>query len=174
MERVLIIGPCGSGKSTLSLELGGRLNLPVVHMDRLGWLPGWVETDKEDLRRSLLTIVETDRWLIEGNYGSTLDLRLPRADTVVYLDFPIALCLWRVVRRVLRYRGRTRPDMTDGCPERFDLAFFRYVLFSNWGPRIRTEERLRGQDGKVIRLRTPRALERWLMGLQEPSPPVVR
>lgn len=78
MQRVLIIGPCGSGKSTLSRELGGRLHLPIYHMDHLGWLPGWVETDKHELREKLAALVATDHWLIEGNYGSTLDLRLPR------------------------------------------------------------------------------------------------
>lgn len=134
-------------------------------MDQLGWLPGWVEADKDQLREQLGAIVATERWLIEGNYGSTLDLRLPRADTVVYLDFPIALCLWRVLRRVLRYRGRTRPDMTDGCPERFDLEFFRYILFWNRGPGPRTVAHLRGHEGKVVRLRGPKALARWLGAL---------
>jgi len=165
VQRVLIIGPCGSGKSTLAFTLGRRLGLPVHHMDQLGWLPGWVEADKDQLRETLGAMVATERWLIEGNYGSTLDLRLHRADTVVYLDFPIALCLWRVLRRVLRYRGRTRPDMTDGCPERFDLEFFRYILFWNWGPGPRTEAHLRGHEGKVVRLRGPKALERWLATL---------
>ncbi len=165
MQRILIIGPCGSGKSTLSREVGERLGLPVFHMDQLGWLPGWVETEKNELRARIETVVATDRWLIEGNYGSTLHLRLPRADTVIYLDFPIRLCLWRLLRRTLSYRGRTRPDMPDDCPERFDFAFFRYVLFWNWGPGPRTEERLKGHESKVVRLSGPKALERWVAGL---------
>ena len=165
MQRVLVIGPCGSGKSTLSRELGDRLSLPVCHMDQLGWLPGWVETDKDELREKLEAIVATNRWLIEGNYGSTLHLRLPRADAIVYLDFPIRLCLWRLLRRTLSHRGTTRPDMTEGCHERFDFEFFRYVLFWNRGPRPRTEECLRGYEGKVVRLSGPKALEKWLATL---------
>ena len=165
VQRVLVIGPCGSGKSTLSRELGDRLSLPVCHMDQLGWLPGWVETDKDELREKLEAIVATNRWLIEGNYGSTLHLRLPRADAIVYLDFPIGLCLWRLLRRTLSHRGTTRPDMTEGCHERFDFEFFRYVLFWNRGPRPRTEECLRGYEGKVVRLSGPKALEKWLATL---------
>ncbi len=165
MQRILIIGPCGSGKSTLSRELGDRLCLPVYHMDQLGWLPGWVETDRNELREKIKAIVMTDRWLIEGNYGSTLHLRLPSADAVVYLDFPIRLCVWRLLRRILNYRGRTRPDMTDGCPERFDFEFFLYVLFWNWGPRLRTEDCLRGYEGKVKRLQSSKALKEWLATL---------
>lgn len=165
IQRVLIIGPCGSGKSTLSRELASRLNLPVYHMDQLGWLPGWVETEKEELRQKLQSIVLTERWLIEGNYGSTLDLRLPRADAVVYLDFPVHLCIWRLLKRTVSYRGRTRPDMTEGCPERFDFEFFRYVLFWNQGPRPRTEKHLEGHESKVRRLRSPEALQQWLATL---------
>lgn len=165
MQRVLIIGPCGSGKSTLARELGQRLQLPIYHMDQLGWLPGWVETDKDVLRAKLQSIVATDRWLIDGNYGSTLELRLPRADAVIYLDFPILLCLWRLLRRNLSHRGRTRPDMTEGCPERFDLEFFRYVFLWNRGPGPRTEAYLKGEELKVTRLTGPKALKRWIAAL---------
>lgn len=167
MQRVLIIGPCGSGKSTLSGTLGRRLGLPVYHMDQLGWRAGWVETDKQELRDRLSAIVATDRWLIEGNYGSTLALRLPRADRIIYLDFPIRLCLWRLLRRTWRYRGRTRPDMPDGCPERFSLEFFRYVLFWKLGPGPRTERQLAGHESKVTRLSGPRALAAWLASLPD-------
>lgn len=166
MQRVLIIGPCGSGKSTLSRIVGDQLGLPVYHMDQLGWLPGWIETEKEMLRERIEAVVATDRWVIEGNYGSTLHMRLPRADTVIYLDFPIRLCLWRLLRRTLNHRGHTRPDMTEGCPERFDFAFFRYVLFWNWGPGPRTEKHLCGHEGKVTRLRGPGALNGWLAALR--------
>lgn len=162
MKRVLVIGPCGAGKSTLSVELGRRLGLPVHHMDQLKWRPGWVECGDDELRTELAAIVSTDRWLIDGNYGGTLAERLARADTVVYLDYPIRLCLWRVTRRILRYRGRTRPDMTEGCPERFDLDFFLYLMMWNSGPRPRTEARLDGYSGRIVRLTSPKALERWL------------
>ena len=162
MQNILVIGPCGAGKSTLARDLGARLGLPVHHIDQLNWQPGWVESSKDELRARLATIVDGDRWLIDGNYGGTLDVRLARADTVVYLDFSIWLCATRVLRRIRMWRGRPRPDMPEGCPERFDLAFFWYVLRWNSGPGPRTEALLVGHEAKVVRLRNPAALSRWL------------
>lgn len=172
MRRVLIIGPCGSGKSTLARELAPRLDLPLVHMDQLGWQAGWVETEKAELHARLAEVVARDAWLIEGNYGSTLAPRLERADTVIYLDFPIRLCLWRLLRRVARLNGQSRPDMPEGCPERFDAAFFWYVMRWNSGPRVRTEAQLAQFRGTLVRLTSPRALERWrdANGLGSPLP----
>ena len=121
MQRVLIIGPCGAGKSTLAGELGQRLKLPVFHMDQLNWRPGWVESSKDEIRERLATIVAKDRWLIDGTYGGTLGERLVRADTIIYLDYPIRLCIARLLRRIWTYRGRTRPDMTEGSPNGLTL-----------------------------------------------------
>jgi adenylate kinase family enzyme len=167
MQRGLIIGPCGAGKSTLAGVLGRKLALPVFHMDQLNWRPGWVESSKDELRARLAVITAGERWLIDGNYGGTLDARLARADTVVYLDYPIRLCVWRLLRRIWTYRGRTRPDMTEGCPERFDLEFFLYLLAWNTGPHIRTEARIGDFAGQIVRLKNPRALQAWLAALDE-------
>ncbi len=161
MNRVLIIGPCGSGKSTLARELAPRMGLPLIHMDQLGWQAGWVETEKAELRTRLAEAVAAERWMIEGNYGSVLPPRLERADTVIYLDFPIRLCLKRLIKRIVTNRGQSRPDMPEGCPERFDLAFFWYVMNWNTGPRVRTEAHIAPYADKVIRLRSPDALAQW-------------
>jgi adenylate kinase family enzyme len=165
VQRVLVIGPCGAGKSTLARTLGAKLGLAVFHMDQLNWQSGWIESSKDEIRTKLAAIVAKDRWLIDGTYGGTLGERLVRADTVIYLDFPIRLCVARLLRRIWTYRGRTRPDMTEGCPERFDLAFLFYLLRWNAGPRIRTEARLKGHEAKVIRLKDPRALAAWMDSL---------
>ena len=165
MERVLVIGPCGAGKSTLSTQLGQRLGLPVHHLDRLHWHPGWVEGSREELIEQVAGIAATDRWLIDGNYGGTMAPRLARADTVVYLDFPILLCFWRALKRIWTWRGRSRPDMTEGCPERFDAEFLFYILRWNHGPRPRTEAALKTFRGDLIRLENPNALEQWLAEL---------
>jgi adenylate kinase family enzyme len=165
MQRVLVIGPCGAGKSTLSVELAHKLGLPIFHMDQLNWQPGWVESSKAEIAAKLEQIVKTDHWLIDGTYGGTLGERLDRADTVVYLDYPIRLCVIRLMRRIWTYRGRTRPDMTEGCPERFDLEFLIYLLRWNSGPRVRTETRLKGHEKKIVRLRSPDELQRWMDSL---------
>ena len=162
MHRVLIIGPCGAGKSTLAAKLAPKLGLPVYHMDKLNWKPGWVESYKNEIREKLASITAQDRWLIDGNYGGTLAPRLARADTIIYLDYPIRLCVTRLIKRIWTYRGRTRPDMTEGCPERFDLGFLFYLLQWNVGPRPITEAALLGHEHKIIRFRDSGALKRWL------------
>jgi adenylate kinase family enzyme len=129
MRRILVMGPSGSGKSTLAVELGALLGIPVIHLDALHWRPGWVEAPHEELRAALLPSLQLPEWVIDGNYGGsgTLEARLAACDTVVYLDFPRRVCLYRVLRRWLRFRGRQRPDMGDDCPEKVDLEFLRWV-----------------------------------------------
>jgi adenylate kinase family enzyme len=167
VNRILIIGPCGAGKSTLATHLGRRFALPVFHMDQLNWNAGWIESSGDEIRSKLRDITCGDRWLIDGTYGGTLGDRLPYADTILYLDYPIGLCLWRLLRRIVRFHGRTRPDMTAGCPERFDFPFLLYLLRWNSGPRLRTEQRLRGFEDKVIRFKSPHALDQWLQSLAQ-------
>ncbi|MEO8141745.1 MAG: topology modulation protein [Sphingomicrobium sp.] len=162
MQRVMIIGPCGAGKSTVSHVLAARLCLPLIHMDQLNWQPDWVDAGNDRLRGLLAVEVAKERWLIEGNYGSTMPMRLERADTIIYLDYPLPLCLWRLMKRIVTNYGRTRPDMPDNCPERFDPGFLWYVMRWNQGPRQRTEQSLRDHEQKVIRLKNPRALALWL------------
>jgi adenylate kinase family enzyme len=165
MRRVLIIGPCGAGKSTLARKLGPRLDLPVHHMDQLNWKAGWVDSSKDEIRARLAPIIAGDRWLIDGNYGGTLAPRLARADTILYLDFPIRLCVARLLRRIWTWRGRSRPDMPAGCPERLDLGFLVYLIRWNSGPRQRTEAALGGYEEKVVRLPSPAALDAWIAAL---------
>jgi adenylate kinase family enzyme len=167
MQRVLVIGPCGAGKSTAATELGELLGLPVHHLDRLHWREGWVEGSREELVAALAPILASERWLIDGNYGGTMAERLERADTVIYLDYPTRLCLWRAARRAWRFYGKARPDMAPGCPERFDPAFFLYILTFRRGPRRRTEQKLAGHAHKVRRFAHPRALRRWMDALRQ-------
>ena len=170
MQRVLVIGPCGAGKSTAAVELGRLLGLPVHHLDQLHWRAGWVESSREDLLGALAPILAGERWLIDGNYGGTMAGRLDRADTVVYLDYPTRVCLWRAFGRVRRFHGEARPDMTPGCPERFDWQFFFYILTFRRGPRRRTEARLEAHEDKVKRFRHPRVLRSWMDSLaQQPQ-----
>ena len=138
-QRVAIIGSPGAGKSTLARRLAPVLELPLIHLDREYWNPGWVDTPSDVFAARHAELVSGERWLIDGNYGSTLRARLERADIVIVLDVPAPVALVRVIRRTVRDRGSVRPDMADACPERFDaresLPFWWYVL--NFGHRQR-------------------------------------
>ena len=165
MRRVLVIGSPGAGKSTLSHALARRAGLPLHHLDRMFWLPGWVERDRDEGRAELARVLAQDCWIIDGNYGSTLPLRIARADTVVWLDYPTALCLGRALRRWWMYRGHSRPDMTEGCPERLDGEFLLYILNFRRAWRVRNATALAGFDGTIMRLRTPAETAAWLTAL---------
>ena len=125
MQRVAVIGSGGAGKSTFAARLGERTGLPVVHLDREFWRPGWVETPAGEWRRRQEELASGGAWIMDGNYGATLDVRLSRADTVVFFDLPRLVCLRRAVWRALRHRGRA--VQAAGCPERLDPQFLRWV-----------------------------------------------
>ena len=130
MQRILILGPSGSGKSTLAVKLGEKIDLPVAHLDTCYFRPGWVIEDKEIFRKKVIDLASKDLWVIDGNYLShkeTLDYRLQRADTVIFLNFSRWTCLWSVFKRFLKHRGSTRPDVAVGCDEKIDLEFIQYI-----------------------------------------------
>jgi adenylate kinase family enzyme len=162
VQRVLVIGSPGAGKSTLSHALAERTGLPLFHLDKMHWLPGWVERDRAEGLAELRGVLAQDRWIIDGNYGSSLPERLIRADTVVWLDYPTHLCLGRVVRRWWQYRGRSRPDMTEGCPERLNLEFLLYVLSFRRAWRKRNADAVGGFAGQMFRFGTPAEADAWL------------
>ena len=131
MERVVLIGCGGAGKSTLSRKISEKLNLPIYHLDKIFWNEGWVETPKDEFDKELKEIVNKDKWIIDGNYLRTLDMRVKRADTVIFLNMPTYLCTYRIIKRRFMYRGVSRPDIAEGCPEGIDLEFFSWVLKYN-------------------------------------------
>ena len=164
MRRVLVIGSGGAGKSTFARALGARTGLPVVHLDARYWQPGWREPDKAAWRAEVDALIGGDAWILDGNYGGTLDRRLAACDTAVFLDLPRLTCLRRVLGRWWRHRGRTRPDMREGCPERLSGAFLRWI----WAyPARHRPQVLRRLDAvadrcRVVVLRSPAEVERFL------------
>jgi len=164
MQRVLIIGPCGAGKSTLAQRLGPILDLPVIHLDALNWQPGWVMAPDEQFRARMLDVLRRPRWIIDGNYGGTVQLRIARADTVIFLDFARWRCVARVLKRVWTYAGQTRPDMGEGCPEKFDWEFMDFVWhwFETSRPRLLARLETMRADQRLIVLRTPREVEQFV------------
>ena len=168
MRRVLVIGCGGAGKSTLAVELGRLLDLPVIHLDRHFWRPGWVSVPTEEWEEIVRDLVAGERWVMDGNYGATLDMRLAAADTVIFMDFPTRLCLWRVLARWVRHRGRTRPDMGPECPETVDLEFLRWIVSfrRKSRPKILSAVQEHGEGVQVVVLRNPREVRAFLASVE--------
>jgi len=162
MQRVLVIGSPGAGKSTLAFAMAERTGLPLVHLDQLKWKPGWIESDEADFRHRLAMALAEPRWIIDGNYGGSLSERLARADTVIDLDLPLWQCLAGAVRRIWRLRGTVRPDMAPECPERFNLEFLIYIARFPWTGRPRLEAKLAAFAGCRVRLRSRSDTRRFL------------
>jgi len=164
MKRILIIGAGGAGKTTFARQLGEILGLAVVHLDALYWKPGWVEPPRDEWARTVEGVLERDAWIIDGNYSGTLGRRLEACDAVVFLDLPRTICLWRVLKRAVKHRNTTRPDMADGCPEQLNLKFLMWI----WNYPKRTRPRIvkllneERNTSKAIRLRTPAEIDRFL------------
>lgn len=169
MKRIAIVGCGGSGKSTLARRLGAALGLPVVHLDVHYWRPGWTATPGDEWSRRQAELVAPEEWIADGTFGETLDLRFEAADTIVFLDLPRRLCLARALLRLWRDRGRSRPDLPDGCPESFDLAFLSWVW--RWRRRSRPlvlakiEEYRPGR--RVVILRDPAEVEAFARAVEK-------
>jgi adenylate kinase family enzyme len=169
MQRVAIIGSSGAGKSTLAVNLGKKLNLPVIHLDAYYWQSGWQETDAQEWLQIQEKLIKQNRWIIDGNYGKTMSIRFAAADTVIWLDFNRYLCLWRVCKRYLKYPGKTRPDMAANCPERLNKEFMQYVWNFPQIHRSRIADKLdkyrqRGNK-RIIILQNPRQVSDLLEGI---------
>ena len=171
MERVVVLGPAGAGKSAFARELSHRTGLPVVHLDRIFWGGGWARAPAESVRPQFRDAVAGDRWILDGNFLGDRrldeDARFERADTVVFLDLARRTCFRRVLTRAVRDRGRRRPDLPEGAYEGFDLPLLRWMWTYPTKERPRVLELLaqlkNGVD--VHHLRSPRDVKRFLRTL---------
>jgi adenylate kinase family enzyme len=127
MERIIIIGCGGSGKSTLATRLGEKLSLPVYHLDRMFWRSGWNELPRDEWHTLHEELCARPEWILDGNYGGTREVRFAACDTIIFLDLPTVTCLFGAIQRFLWFRGRNRPDMADGCPERLEWEYLRWI-----------------------------------------------
>ncbi|MEM7103889.1 MAG: DNA topology modulation protein [Bacteroidota bacterium] len=127
MKRIIVIGSCGAGKSTFSKKLHAITDLELIHLDRHYWKPHWTETPKAEWESTVKALIAKDSWIIDGNYGGTMDIRIERADTIIFLAYSRLTCMYRVLSRVIKNYGRTRDDLGKDCPEKVDWQFLHYV-----------------------------------------------
>ncbi|MVW86765.1 AAA family ATPase [Pseudomonas sp. PB101] len=169
MQRIVILGNAGSGKSTLARALDKRLGLPVVHLDKLFWEPGWVEPDAEQFRTRVTEAITADAWVCEGNYARrTFDLRLPRADLIIWLDTPRLTCFTRVILRSVM--NRPRADLAAGCSEKLDREFLTFLKFvwnfdRGYRPGIEAVRLAIGPQIPTLHLRSSRQIAEFLNSL---------
>ncbi len=170
MRRIVILGNAGSGKSTLARRLGERLKLPVVHLDVLFWEPGWTKPDNDAFRARVSAAIAGDAWVCEGNYLSrTFDLRLPRADLIIWMDTPRLTCVRRVIVRSAL--ARPRADLAIGCEEGFFGNDFPEFLAYTWAydrksrPRLEAARQAMASEVPVLHLRDKRQVEAFVNAL---------
>lgn len=129
MEKIIVTGvSAGAGKSTFARKLGEALDIPVYHLDSYYWKPGWKEAPEEEFIKSQKEITAKEKWIIEGNYSSTLSVRTEPADTIIYINQPLYKCLYRVMKRRIQFHNKSRPDIANGCPEKLDWKFIKFII----------------------------------------------
>ena len=123
MKRVIVIGCPGSGKSTFSKRLHEHTGIPLFHLDLLYWNPDKTTVTKNVFLERLSSVIKKDRWIIDGNYASTIEMRMKACDTVIFLDYPLNVCLSGIEER----RGKPRDDMPWVEPDEDDLEFIEFI-----------------------------------------------
>jgi adenylate kinase family enzyme len=161
MERIAIVGCGGSGKSHLARVLGARLGLTPVHLDTLYYDQDWKPLDQEAFASLQRDLVAVSRWIIDGNYASTLPIRLEAADTVIFLDLPGWACLWGILQRRLRHGGGQHQAI--GVYDRISWGFVRYILGyrKQMAPRVRALIADHAGHTQVTVLRSRAAVRRY-------------
>lgn len=161
-KRILVLGPSGSGKTTLSIRLGRILGIETIHLDAYFWKPGWTSTPQPDWRTTVASLIRKESWIMDGMYESTLDLRIPAAETMIVVERSRLVCLWRVLKRKATISDHCRPDAPAG--QRLDRAFLRYI----WrypavtGPFLFDCIRRYGADKTLVKLSGSNETQRFL------------
>lgn len=164
MKKVCVIGCPGAGKSTFSRELAHIIGLPLIHLDLIYHDQSHqFETDDDAWRYRVLAETEKEQWIIDGNYKSTLDIRLPKSDTIIFLDYPTYLSIGRAIKRRVQFRKTVREDMPSTWKEQLDWSFCVFILKFNHSIAPQIRQLLKSYpDKKVIILRSPRQAKTYL------------
>ena len=170
LQRTVVIGSTGSGKTTFARKLGGKLGLSVVELDALNWEANWQPADPEIFRARVTTATKPDHWVVEGGYHAVRDIVWGHATDIVWLDYAFPLVAYQLMRRTLS-RIITQEEMWSGNKESFYMTFFHkdsillWLLQTYWRNRREYPRLFQLAEYKhliVTRLRTRRAAQRWL------------
>lgn len=141
MQKVIVIGCSGSGKTTFCLALKKATNLPLIHLDFAHHQNIWDRNPvkaKIQKQNHIQRLLQEPEWIIDGNYQRTLHMRAEAADTIIFLDYPWWLCMWRALKRRWMYRNAQRPDMPTTWKEKISWELLKEILTyqKNRRPRI--------------------------------------
>lgn len=161
LNKILIIGCAGSGKTTLSKKLSKILDLPVIHLDNHYWEPGWKKVPQEIWIKDVETLIDRDNWIMDGNYTQCLSFRLSEATSVIYLDMPRYKCLWRAFKRRLKFWVK-RDDLPSGCIDRLSLQFYLWIWNYPKRSRQKTLDLINGFNGTVHIFKNEKQIKNWL------------
>ncbi|OGB83577.1 hypothetical protein A3F66_04370 [candidate division TM6 bacterium RIFCSPHIGHO2_12_FULL_32_22] len=149
--KIVIIGNAGSGKSTFAKKLSQKLCLPLYHLDKYFWKPGWQEPNYSEFELIHNDLCDQLKWIIEGMNTRILEYRIKRADIIIFLDFSRYLCLFRVLKRAILGFGNIRDSSAPGCPERIpDLKFLKFIWHFDAKQRARIKDLLEKYNYKSI------------------------
>jgi adenylate kinase family enzyme len=173
LKKIMVLGvSSGVGKSTFARKLGDILDIDVHHLDKLHWKPNWVEASREEFTLSQLKVLTNDQWIIDGNYSSTFDIRMQHADTIIYLELPLRVCLYRVFKRWIMNIGKTRPDMGEGCKEKLDYQFLKFICTTYFARKEKMKNRINtflesGSNKKSFILKSKKEIRSFLRDMSE-------
>ncbi|MBP6985206.1 MAG: hypothetical protein KBB83_01290 [Alphaproteobacteria bacterium] len=171
LKNILIVGCSGGGKSTLAEHLSEMTGLRVIYMDHIYWKPGWDLRSQEDITALITKEIQKDGWICEGNNAQTFHLRVPKARMLIWLDLPRRTCLWRVIKRTIKYYGKTRENSPQGCPERFDWDFFKWIWNYNKVSHPKLEKLYHETEGQLERyhLRSAQEVDQFIKAMKQTS-----
>lgn len=127
MKRIAVVGSGGAGKSALTTKLSDILNIPVYHLDVYFWKPNWQMIDSLSWNDINDKLINGEYWIIDGNFKSTMAKRLKSADTIIFLDIGRITCLLNAWKRYFKYRNKRRPDLAEGCYEKIDFEYYKWI-----------------------------------------------
>jgi len=170
LQRIVVVGTTGSGKTTMAGRLSDKLGLPHTELDALNWGPNWQMRPQEEFRAAVEQATRGETWVVDGNYSRAREILWPRADTIVWLDYPLPLILWRLWWRTLR-RALRKTELWSGNRESLWTHFFTRDSLFLWA--LQTYRRRRREYPellarpehvhlKLIHLRSPRMADAWL------------